>query len=376
MKFGQLYKAQMIAEWKFFYVHYEELKRIIEDGDDKRFHELLEHELLKVNSFFNLITKYDPKNPNLSKYIVNNYMALFKSIKKYDKVLCKTYKLNFFQLVKSQAFYKHYCNLERRCDQIKLVIFDKDGTLIQMLQMFGPWLKQLIANMKDIIPDITDEYKHENATIWDKLGYDIDTNEFSFNSIVARGTNDDIRNCICEFILEHVQSTKPKHTEDVRKQVKSRWVDIKVNPKDLKPCGDIHKIFRFLKDLGIKIAICTSDDREPTEDTIEIFKIGKYLDAVSCGSDIVSNKPSPEPIWDICNKLDIRPSETVMVGDTIADLHAGINAKCGKVISVLTGGYKDPDLNQADHILPSIDDIYPIIKANHCAHNRTKDNDE
>ena len=80
MKFGQLYKAQMIAEWKFFYVHYEELKRIIKDGDDQRFHELLKHELLKVNSFFNLITKYDPKNPNLSKYIVNNYMALFKSI--------------------------------------------------------------------------------------------------------------------------------------------------------------------------------------------------------------------------------------------------------------------------------------------------------
>ena len=364
MKFGVIYKAQMIPEWKFFYVHYEELKRIIEDGDDERFHALLRHELLKVNSFFNLITKYDAKNPNLSKYIVNNYMALFKSIKKHDKVLCKTYKLNFFQLVKSQRFYDHYCNLKRKCDQIKLVIFDKDGTLINMFQMFGPWIKKLVANMKDILPDITDKEKHKKNkkyTIWNKLGYDVDANEFSFNSIVARGTNDDIRNCICEFILEHGQL---QNTENVRKQVESRWVDIKVGPNDLKPCGDLHKIFKFLKDLGIKIAICTSDDREPTEDTIKIFKIGKYLDAVSCGSDIVSNKPSPEPIWDICNQLNIRPSETVMVGDTIADLHAGINAKCGKVISVLTGGYKDPDLNQADHIIPSIDHIYPIIIQN------------
>ena len=145
-----------------------------------------------------------------------------------------------------------------------------------------------------------------------------------------------------------------------------RWIDIKVNPKDLKPCGDINKIFQFLKDLGIKIAICTSDDREATEDTIKIFKIAKYLDAVSCGSDIVSNKPSPEPIWDICNKLDIRPSETVMVGDTIADLHAGINAKCGKIISVFL----------ADHILPSIDYIYPIIMENHNHYNKPKQNDQ
>ena len=50
-----------------------------------------------------------------------------------------------------------------------------------------------------------------------------------------------------------------------------------------------------------------------------------------------------------------------MIGDTISDIHAGINAKCGKVISVLTGGYNDYDLNKSDLILNSIDDLVNII---------------
>ena len=370
MKFGQIYESQMIPEWKFFYVHYEELKRIIADGDDKRFHELLQHELLKVNSFFHLITKYDPQNADLSKYIVNNYMALFKSIKKHDKVLCKTIKLNFFQLVKSQEFYRHYLNLERPCDKIKLVIFDKDGTLIHMLSLFGPWLKSLISNMSDIIPQ-----SGANGTIFEKLGYDANANEFSFDSIVAKGTNDDIRNCICEFIAENEEEKDAIiDTEQIRKLVQSKWVDIKIDIKNLKQIGDIKKIFKFLKNLGIKIAICTSDDRKPTEETIEIFEVGKYLDAVVCGSDSVSSKPSPEPIWVLCHKLNVRPSECVMVGDTIADLHAGINAKCGKVVSVLTGGYKNSDLKQADHVIPSIDYIYDIITENLNANATVKEN--
>ena len=46
-----------------------------------------------------------------------------------------------------------------------------------------------------------------------------------------------------------------------------------------------------------------------------------------------------------------------MVGDTISDIHAGINARCGKVYGVLTGGYKNTELSDADKILKNVKDI-------------------
>ena len=46
-----------------------------------------------------------------------------------------------------------------------------------------------------------------------------------------------------------------------------------------------------------------------------------------------------------------------MVGDTISDIHAGLNSKCGRIIGVLSGQYNGFDLDEADIILNNIDDI-------------------
>ena len=89
---------------------------------------------------------------------------------------------------------------------------------------------------------------------------------------------------------------------------------------------------------------------------------------ISCGDDEFSSKPSPEPIWNICSNLNIDPSNTIMVGDTISDIHAGINAKCGKVIGVLSGGYKSLDLNKADYIIDNIDKLKDLFNSQSIKH--------
>ena len=53
-----------------------------------------------------------------------------------------------------------------------------------------------------------------------------------------------------------------------------------------------------------------------------------------------------------------------MVGDTIADVHAGINAKCGRV--AVSGGYDNTKLNEADAIIPDINSLAKILLNFHC----------
>ena len=70
------------------------------------------------------------------------------------------------------------------------------------------------------------------------------------------------------------------------------------------------KVFEC-KNKNIKIAICTSDDRNPTEKTIDILKLNKYVDFIACENDNISSKPSPEPLWRICKKLDVNIENTI-----------------------------------------------------------------
>ena len=49
-----------------------------------------------------------------------------------------------------------------------------------------------------------------------------------------------------------------------------------------------------------------------------------------------------------------------MVGDTAADIHAGINAKFGEVVGVLSGGGTAASLRAADRLLERADQMRAV----------------
>ena len=272
------------------------------------------------------------------------------------------------------SFYQYYLSIPRKCNnEIKLVIFDKDGTLINHEKIFGKWLIQLVENFpKTILPNKNQLYNH--------LGYNPIEDTFQGNSIVARGTNEDIRNIIYEFFVSNGEENIVRNTsndastsmkpeveltaslslpplDDLKELIQKYWIDIEFTKDDILQCGDIIKVFKYLQSKNIKIGICTSDDRQPTVETVEMLNLSEYVEDIKCGDDPISSKPAPEPIWEICSNLDIDVSNCLMIGDTISDIHGGINAKCGKVVGVLSGGYDNADLGHADKILNSIDEL-------------------
>ena len=52
--------------------------------------------------------------------------------------------------------------------------------------------------------------------------------------------------------------------------------------------------------------------------------------------DGLAHKPSPEPLLHICKELNVKPAETLMVGDTELDIQCGKSAG-SKTCGVLYG---------------------------------------
>ena len=46
-----------------------------------------------------------------------------------------------------------------------------------------------------------------------------------------------------------------------------------MNSETIRECGDTHGVFNFLHMNNIKVAICTCDDRKPTEECLKILNI-------------------------------------------------------------------------------------------------------
>lgn len=353
MKFNKYFIANQKGEWNRFYVDYKGLKKIIKSDTPDNFPMLLDKEIQKVNMFYKFTVSHAPLHPDLSNYILYNYMALYKITKKYDKKLSQSVynvslqKHHFLETITSQSFYKHYIGLPRPHSDTTLVIFDKDGTLIDHDSIFKQWLLEFTSNLTKYYPQIS------LTSIYSVLGYNTSTETFESMSVVPRGTNTDVKNVIQKYFCQNLMYTSQQCHEILQKCL----TDVILNTTNVKPLGDLHRIFNTLRLRDIKIAVCTSDDRRATMESFKILNIERYLSQIVCGDDPISNKPLPDPIWHVCQKLKVKPEQTVMIGDTISDIHAGINARCGRVIGVLSGGYNNTNLNDADRVVQSINDI-------------------
>ena len=212
----------------------------------------------------------------------------------------------------------------------RLIIFDKDGTLIDNILLFMPTITKMIKNLETHVKNKKKFFKF--------LGYNEEKKYLSPGSFVLSQP--------LEVTIQKISKHLEIEPEIVRKSIPK----LKINKETVIPYIDLKDLFQTLKREDIKIAMNTSDRRDNTEKCIKVLGIKKYLDMVVCGDDGIKTKPSPDTIKYICDEMGISPYETFMVGDTQADIDAGLRAKCGGVFLVREDGNFNKFKNYHVHI--------------------------
>ena len=130
------------------------------------------------------------------------------------------------------------------------------------------------------------------------------------------------------------------------------------------PLGDLPEMFKHLReDLGLKIAVCTTDNRGPTLATLEQCNVTDLVDIVVAGDDKhIAPKPSAEQIEYICQQTGVDTSRTVMVGDTSTDMRMGRAANVLLNIGIMHGASSIEDLEpHTDVLLPDFRHVSRVL---------------
>ncbi|MFC2162240.1 HAD family hydrolase [Candidatus Altiarchaeota archaeon] len=112
----------------------------------------------------------------------------------------------------------------------------------------------------------------------------------------------------------------------------------------------------YLGSRGLKKAVVTNTPADLMNETLDSLGIKDRFEVILGGTDVEVGKPDPAMIHKACRMLGIAEEEALMVGDTMADIGAGRNAKvatCG--IGVKEGDYRVDDLTGLISILESIE---------------------
>jgi phosphoglycolate phosphatase len=228
-------------------------------------------------------------------------------------------------------------------DGIELVVFDKDGTLIDFDAMWTGWSVGLVRS----IAAATDPALAGPLAV--ALGLDPLTSLIIPGSPLAATPMGHLRDLTVSTLRRGGLSGARAEAA-----VAASW-----NPPDpvalARPLADLDRLFRTLRDRGIHVAVATSDDRGPTEATLVGLGVAQLVDAIVCADDGLAVKPAPDALLHLGTLLGVDPVRTAMIGDSPADARMGRAAGAGLVVGVLSGVGGRAELEAlADNVIPSI----------------------
>ncbi len=227
--------------------------------------------------------------------------------------------------------------------QHRLVVFDKDGTLIEFHAMWGGWAVELAGDLE------ATTHRSIREPLFDAFGVDWRTARILPHGALAATPMSTLRAVAVDIVA---RAGCPDEAAEAA--VQAAW-----HPPDpvalAEPLTDLVALFGALQAAGTRIAVATTDDREPTERTLAALGLADLVDGTVCADDGLPVKPAPDMIGALCGRLGVRAGDVALVGDSPADLLMGRAARVRTTIGVLSGTGTTAELGPlADLVLPSV----------------------
>lgn len=212
---------------------------------------------------------------------------------------------------------------------IKAIIFDMDGLMIN----------------SEVIT------REAYQTIMGQLGYTI-TDEF-YLSLLGKPAKA-IMQCFHDVYGDDFP------IESIIKQVYNYLADyFETKGVPLKP--GLLELLHYLKEHHIKTIVATSSNRHRVDTILAQAKLTSYFDDSICGDEVTKGKPNPEIFLKACDKLNVLPSEAIVLEDSEAGIQAAYDGGM-KVICIPDMKYPSEAIqSKATSILPSLHNVIDIL---------------
>ena len=190
---------------------------------------------------------------------------------------------------------------------IKVLIFDKDGTLTDTSTL---WFEPTILVLDELVN--RNEMNLTNAEhdeLFNRLGI-TETNIIE-NSVIASGSVRDM--------LEVLNQFRKIDIEENYNFVVQYFADyILSHPEKIQTLGNVERALWNLREKGYIIALVTNDSRLPAEAVLKVAGIGELFDFVGT-TDEFPSKPATDSLYAIQSKFGVSFDEMIYIGDSTVD---------------------------------------------------------
>ena len=192
-------------------------------------------------------------------------------------------------------------------NDIKVLIFDKDGTLTDTSTL---WFEPTILVLDELIKRNGMKLSNiEHDELFDRLG--ITETDIIENSVIAAGSVRDMLEVLNEFRTIDIEENYDFVVQYFAEYILS-------HPEKIQTLGQVKNTLSELKVEGYTIALVTNDSRLPAEAVLQVAGIGEVFDFVGT-TDEFPSKPVTDSLHAIQNRFGVPFNEMIYIGDSTVD---------------------------------------------------------
>ena len=192
-------------------------------------------------------------------------------------------------------------------NDIKVLIFDKDGTLTDTSTL---WFEPTILVLDELVN--RNEMNLTNAEhdeLFNRLG--ITETDIIENSVIASGSVRDMLEVLNEFRAIDIEENYDFVVQYFADYILS-------HPEKIQTLGNVERALGNLREKGYIIALVTNDSRLPAEAVLQVAGIGEVFDFVGT-TDEFPSKPATDSLHAIQNRFGVSFNEMIYIGDSTVD---------------------------------------------------------
>lgn len=210
---------------------------------------------------------------------------------------------------------------------IKAAFFDLDGTLVDSLE------------------DLMDAVNHMLSVLGRKT---LDSSEV--RRLIGKGARN---------LVQRALATDSPHMIEQGLQLFTGYNAAHIADKSSLYPGT-REMLDSMKACGIEMAVISNKNEALSRLIIKTLQIEDYFGIICGGDTFAEMKPSPLPLLEVLDGLNLQRSHSVMIGDSINDIQAGKQAGI-TTIGCRWGYGSDAELMDADYSIDSWQEALPVL---------------
>jgi phosphoglycolate phosphatase len=230
---------------------------------------------------------------------------------------------------------------------IRGILFDKDGTLIEVNATWVPLYRRMLGDLFGVDSDGAD-------AMMARAGLARATEKFQPGSVLAGGTTRQLIDIWWPGLDEAGVAEKIRIIDEDYAPLARQY---------LTPLMPLEPILSELRSMGMRLGVATNDTRASASNHIAHIGVIEHFEDIIGADTVDVPKPSGSMIRRFAEITGLACGEICMVGDNSHDMEEARNGGAGLAVAVLSGNAESADIaHLADHVIASVADLPALLK--------------